>query len=160
MKRHSLWISCLLVLATCINVPAKDKGAVAYPDGYRHWTHVKSMVLLPDHPLAATFGGIHHVYANDRALEGYASGTFKDGSVLVFDLLEYNQADNAGTEGARKLTGVMQKDSKRFAATGGWGYEGFAGDSKTQRLVTDGGASCQACHAQQKDHDFVFSTMR
>ena len=159
MKSRVLAISLVFVTLASFAV-AKDATPVDYPAGFRHWTHVKSMVLLPDHPLATPFAGIHHVYANDRAVEGYKAGQFKDGSVLVFDLFEYNQADGAGTEGARKLTGVMQKDSKRFAATGGWGYEGFAKDSKSERLVTDGGASCHACHTQQKDRDFVFSTMR
>ena len=160
MKRRSTATSALLTVILAACAFAKDHTAVAFPEGYRHWTHVKSMVLLPDHALAATFGGVHHIYANDRALDGYKTGTFKDGSVLVFDLLNYDQKEGAGTEGARKLTGVMEKDSKRFAATGGWGYEGFKGDSKTERLVSDGGVSCHACHTQQKDRDYVFSTMR
>jgi len=149
-----------LVLVTAAYAFAKDAAPIAYPEGYRHWTHVKTMVLMPDHALAATFGGIHHIYANDRAVEGYRTGKFPDGSVLVFDLFDYNVADGAGTEGPRKLTGVMERDSKRFPKTGGWGFEGFAGDSQTKRLVTDGGASCFACHTAQKDHDFVFSKMR
>jgi hypothetical protein len=158
--KSRLFAASFVLLAVAALAIARDDAKVAYPDGFRHWTHVKSMVLLPDHPLAASFGGIHHIYANDRAVEGYGTGQFKDGSVLVFDLFDYNQADGAGSEGPRKLTGVMQRDSKRFAATGGWGYEGFAKDSQTERLVSDGGVSCHACHTQQKDHDFVFSTMR
>lgn len=159
MKSRVFASSVVLVVLAAL-AAAKDGARIDYPEGFRHWTHVKSMVLLPDHPLAASFGGIHHVYANDRAVEGYRAGRFKDGAVLVFDLFEYTQADGAGTEGARKLTGVMHKDSERFAATGGWGYEGFAGDSKTERLVSDGGVSCHACHTQQKDHGYVFSALR
>jgi hypothetical protein len=158
MKRLVLCVSILSLLP----VPAvrADKAAVAFPDGYRHWTHVKSMVLTPEHALANPFAGIHHIYANDRALEGYRASAFPDGSVLVFDLLEYTVADGAGTEGPRKLVGVMRKDAKKFAATGGWGYEGFKGDSTTERLVTDGGVSCHACHAARKDSHYVFSKMR
>ena len=149
-----------MVLVTAGSAAALKNGSIPYPDGYRGWTHVKSMVILPGHALENPFGGIHHVYANDQAADGLRAGSYRDGAVFVFDLLEYGQADQAGTEGARKLLGVMTKDAKRFAATGGWGFEGFKGDSRTERLVSDGGAGCFACHTSQKDRDYVFSAMR
>ncbi|MER3451425.1 MAG: cytochrome C, partial [Thermus sp.] len=31
----------------------------SYPKGFRAWTHVKSMVIEPGHPLYETFGGQH-----------------------------------------------------------------------------------------------------
>jgi hypothetical protein len=55
----------------------------------------------------------------------------------------------------------MVKDSKRYAATGGWGFEQFRGDSQTDRMVTaENATKCFACHAKQKDHDSVFSEFR
>jgi Cytochrome P460 len=148
-------------LAAAWPAAAADPASVAYPKGYRNWAHVKSMVIQPGHPLHASFGGIHHIYANAAALRGYAKGRFPDGSVIVFDLLEANSADNAVQEGARKVVGVMVKDSRRHAATGGWGYEGFKGDSRTERAVGDKAASaCHACHESQKARDYVFSSLR
>ena len=38
------------------------------------------------------FGGIHHIYANDKAIEGYRNELFPDGAVIIFDLLEENIA--------------------------------------------------------------------
>ena len=138
-----------------------DTASVPYPQGYRDWTHVKSMVIQPGHPLHEAFGGIHHLYANKAAMQGYAKGRFPDGAVIVFDLLEAKSADNAIQEGARKVVGVMQKDSKKFAATGGWGFEGFKGDSKTERAVgANAATACYQCHTSRKDNDFVFSTTR
>lgn len=132
----------------------------AYPEGYRNWPHVKSMVLEPGHPLYESFGGIHHVYANEKALKAMKSGgAYPDGAVLVFDLLEANSQDNAVLEGARKVVGVMEKNSAKFSATGGWGFEGFKGDSR-ERVVTDANAQCYACHTAQKDSDYVFSSYR
>lgn len=140
---------------------AADTATVPYPKGYRDWTHVKSMVIQPGHPLHEAFGGIHHLYANKPALQGYAKGRFPDGAVIVFDLLEAKTGDNAIQEGSRKVVGVMHKDSKRFAATGGWGYEGFKGDSSTERAVdANAAAACYQCHTSRKDADFVFSTYR
>lgn len=134
---------------------------VSYPEGYRAWQHVKSMVIQAGHPLHASFGGIHHLYANAKAMSGYRSGSFPDGSIIVFDLLESVSADNAITEGQRKVVGVMHKDSRRFAATGGWGFEGFAGNSKTERAVGAKAAeACFACHTSQKQSDYVFSRYR
>ncbi len=152
----------LTLLASVLAIPCMSQAydRVAYPDGYRSWTHIKSMVLHPGHPLENPFKGIHHVYGNDKAVKGTQTGKFKDGSVLVFDLLEYQTQDKASTEGDRVLLGVMFKNSKRYQKTGGWGFEGFKGNSHTERLVNDGGQSCFACHTSQKDHDYVFSHWR
>ncbi len=139
---------------------AGGTAKVDYPDGYRSWQHVKSMVILPGHALADPFAGIHHVYANDKALAGLASGRFEDGAVLVFDLLAAEDAGSAFAEGPRKFIGIMQRDAEAFASTGGWGYEAFAGDSRDQRLVDDGGQSCHACHAEVQASGYVFSRPR
>jgi len=133
---------------------------IDYPHGYRMWTHVKSMTIEKGHPLENPFLGIHHVYANGRALDGLRRGQFEDGSVLIFDQLQSRDAGHASTEGERVLIGVMIKDSPRFPDTDGWGYEAWADGDRSRRLVSDGGASCHACHAQQKDRDFVFSKWR
>jgi hypothetical protein len=147
-----------LLLLTLTAASAAD---VAYPAGYRNWKHLKSMVIGKGHPLYDSFGGIHHLYANPAALRGYATGTFPDGAVIVFDLLDTKEADGATVEGARKVAGVMVKHRKKYSATGGWGFEAFRGDSQTDRAVGDQAAkACFACHLAQKDKDFVFSAPR
>jgi Cytochrome P460 len=137
-----------------------ENDAVPFPEGYRNWLHAKSMLIQPGHPLENPFQGIHHIYANGKAASGLKSGNYSDGSILVFDLLKYEEKDKTIQEGERKLVGVMQKDSVKYATTGGWGFEGFAGNSKTERLVKDGGKSCFDCHAAQKTKDYVFSELR
>lgn len=92
-------------------------------------------------------------------MDGYRTGRFPDGSVIVFDLLETR--DNAGTttEGPRKFIDVMVKDSQLYAGTGGWGFEEFTGNSHTDRALTpQARIDCYTCHTRQKDHGFVFST--
>ena len=152
-----------LLLALALAAPAfAEPPRVDYPTGSRQWAHVKSMVIFSDkHPLFAQFGGMHHVYANADALRALTKGgTFPDGSVLVFDLLEAKEDNGAYSGGDRKLVGVMQKDRARFKTTGGWGFEGFKGESRTERMVKDASADCFACHQKQKDNDFVFSGYR
>jgi hypothetical protein len=135
-------------------------ASIPYPENYRNWFHVKSMLIEPGHPLEHPFQGIHHVYANSKAAKGLESGVYTDGAVLVFDLLNYFEKGRTIQEGKRKLVGIMHKDARKYSQTGGWGFQGFAEDSKTKSLVKDGGASCFACHAPQKNSDYVFSQIR
>jgi hypothetical protein len=157
LKIASLTLLALPILL--ILRPAVSADPVPYPEGYRQWTHVKSMVLQEGHPLFEAFGGIHHIYANPKALSAYRKGSpFPDGSIIVFDLLEAKTENNAIVEGARKVVGVMVKDRRRYASTGGWGFEAFRGDTR-ERLVQDMN-SCFGCHMSAKDTDYVFSRYR
>ena len=52
----------------------------------------------------------------------------------------------------------MEKDAKKYAATGGWGFQAWAGGDPKKPLVTDAAKQCFACHEPQKAHDYVFST--
>ena len=134
---------------------------VPYPAGYRDWHHVKSMVIEEGHPLYSAFGGIHHIYANDLALQGYRAEVFPDGAIIAFDLLEAVNDGHAVTEGARKVLGVMHKDAAKYAATGGWGFEGFGAGDSSNRVVGDQAATaCFACHQPQAGQDYTFSRLR
>jgi hypothetical protein len=157
MKKNLL----VAVLAPFAVTAFADDASVPYPEGYRDWHHVKSMVIEEGHALYEAFGGIHHIYANDKALEGYRAGKFPDGAVIVFDLLDAIHADNAVTEGERKVAGVMHKNAGKYADTGGWGFEGFSGGDPAQPVVGDQAASaCFACHQPMKERDYVFSALR
>jgi hypothetical protein len=149
-----------VVLLAVAAASPKDGASVKYPEGYRKWPHVKSMVIEQGHPLYESFGGIHHVYANEKALGALAAGKgqYPDGAVFVFDLLEAVEDGNAIAEGKRKVVGVMEKDGKRFASTGGWGFEAFKDDTR-ERAVRDM-TSCFECHAPQKERGYVFSELR
>ncbi len=140
---------------------ASDSSTVKYPEGWRQWPHVKSMLIEAGHPLSGLVQGLHHIYANPAAMRGYKKRPFPNGSVIVFDLLEPVAGDKAMTEGARKAVIVMEKNSKRYAATGGWGFEVFGGESKTDRKVgANAATACFDCHTAKKDQDFVFSEWR
>lgn len=162
-RRRALFLA---LAATCIgtwnlSLWAKPNDAVPYPAGYRQWAHVSSALIGPQSPAFENSGGIHHIYANEKAMEGYRTGRFPDGSVLVADFLETRESAGVTTEGSRRRIDVMVKESKRYAETGGWGFEQFRGDSQTDRMVTAQIATkCFACHAQQKEHDSVFSRFR
>ena len=54
---------------------------------------------------------------------------------------------------------LMAKDSKRFAATGGWGYGPLNYDAASENLVPMGkGTGCGfSCHTKAADRDYVFT---
>lgn len=157
---------CLLVFSavaagTTGAVEQNDIAAVVpYPEGYRTWAHVKSALVSSRHPDFERSGGFRHIYANTRAADGYRSGVFPDGSIIVVDWLEGRDENGMFSEGARRRVDVMVKDRARFAATGGWGFERFQGDSRTERTVTSPATQCFACHSGPGTRDLVFSKFR
>lgn len=152
----------LLTLALAATpVFGEEPALIGYPNGYRQWTHVKSMHIRSGHPLHYLFGGVHHIYANKPAIEGYKRGKFANGATLVLDVLEARDDGFSVAEGPRKLLAVMHKDKKKYAQTGGWGFEAFRADNRKDRMVgKDGAAQCFGCHAQQQKTDYVFSKYR
>lgn len=152
-------ILSLLALASACTGPAalRPGERVPFPEGWRDWRHVKSMVIQPGHALHESFGGIHHVYGNPAAIAGLRSGRYADGAVFAFDLLAADDAGNAIVEGGRKVLGVMHKDATAFPTTGGWGFAGF--DATRRDVVTDM-QSCFQCHLGQRGTDYVFSRLR
>jgi hypothetical protein len=149
---RTVWFA-VLVLFSVLGVSASAPDPVPYPADFRTWTFVKSG------PSAAR-GGVHHIFANERAMDGYKTGRFPDGAVIVFDLIATTDMAAMPKDGPRKLVDVMVKDSVKYAATGGWGFEEFLGDSQTNRVLNEQSQqACFACHTQWKDRDYVFSSV-
>jgi len=135
------------------------KETVNYPEGYRQWHHVQSLVIAKGHKDFAIAGGIHNVYANDKAFEALTEGKpYPDGAVFVNDVLTANEKDHAITEGPRRFIGVMQKESKEAADTGGWAFETFEDDTKERKSPDQ--QFCFQCHKSRKDTDYVLSEYR
>ncbi len=135
------------------------KETVNYPEGYRQWHHVQSLIIQKRHKDFETAGGIHHVYANEKAFDALVAGKpYPDGSVFVDDVLTATERDRTITEGVRKFITVMQKDSKEAAETGGWAFEVFADDTKERKAPDQ--KACFKCHETQKDTDYIFSKYR
>jgi hypothetical protein len=153
-------ISLLFLILLSNVITSQKPEQVAYPEGYRSWSHVKSTVISPSHKNFATMGGFQHIYANDAAMTGYRTRNFPEGSVIAFDWLDMTESNGAFSEGPRRQLDVMVKDSKRFASTGGWGFQRFMKDSKTEHSTTLTPDQCFACHERLKKDGLVLSTLR
>ena len=132
------------------------------PTGYRDWK-----VVTVAHE-AGTLNDIRAVIGNDKAIAAYREGkqSFPEGAIVGRIAWAYvpseennkifgqDQSFVAGSPTDTYLQ-FMVKDSKRYAATGGWGYSSFDKDLKP----TDEAAmkKCFPCHQAIKDRDFIFS---
>jgi hypothetical protein len=150
-----------VLLGAGLSLGAEPESPVPFPHGYREWAVVKGGLITPTHPAYKAEGGLHYIYGSKEAMEGYRSGKFPDGAVLVYELLETRESAGIVAEGPKRRVDVMTRDTRKYAATGGWGFERFWGGKESERAT--GGAAqtmCFTCHESQKARSFVFSSVR
>lgn len=133
--------------------------AAQFPDNFRRWVHVGTGVILPGGQMPESEQGMHHIFANPKAVEGYASGEFADGSVIVYELRQAPQKNGVITEGERRRVDVMIRNSALYGSTGGWRFERFLGNDQATDAAPDSGKPCFECHSQAKAHGLVFSRL-
>jgi Cytochrome P460 len=146
---------------------------IRIPDGYRDW-RVISVKRLTGKQLTGTGGELKQLRAelgNDIAIKAYREGKlpFPDGSIIA--ALHWKEvssdADNKvlaeGFPGADLQSSFagdavnvqfMVKDSKKYAASGGWGFADFANGKPSDLAVHE---KCWPCHQPGKDRDYVFT---
>jgi hypothetical protein len=162
MKRLFAW-TFAGAMATCVVAAfAAEPGAdVQPPTGYRNWFHVNTMVVDKSSPLFDALGGMHNVHVNavgEAALKKGNPYRYPDGTIFLTDLHDFTDSNGTIAEGKLKGLAVMVKDAKKYAATGGWGFQFFIDGDAKKRFVTDVVAQCFACHQPKKDQDYVYST--
>jgi hypothetical protein len=151
--------------AACFSIAvalaAQTGDALQIPAGFDHWYLVNSMIVTKDSPQADAIGGLHHIYVNDVGLPRLKTGgsaPYPDGTVFADDVRDFSLVEGSYVQGRRKAIPVMVKDSKKYAATGGWGFQAWADGDPKKPLVTDAAKTCFACHTPQKANDYTFST--
>ncbi len=137
---------------------------VPFPGGFRDWFVVNSMIVTKDSPIFGQIGGMHIIYVNTKGLPTLKKGgplPYPDGTVFADDVHEFSVKDGSYVEGNKKAVTVMVKDAKKYATTGGWGFQVWAGGDPSKPLVPDAAHAVQACficHTPQKSQDYTFST--
>ena len=142
----------IAIVAGLLATAASPVDEVPWPEGYRSWTHMKSAYLGPGHAAAPKYEGLHSIYANELAMQGYRSGRFPVGAVIAYDQLDAKVAKTSIEPAARKFVDVMRRGPD------GWVFGEYSADGKT-RLVTaaQGVKQCAECHARPGTQDGVFS---
>jgi Cytochrome P460 len=104
------------------------------------------------------------VLGNDVAIKAYREGKlpFPDGTIIARLAWSYVPSDENNKAFGRAQSFVagsptnvqfMVKDSKKYAATGDWGFAQFD-DGKPVRVVVQ---DCFACHMLAKARDYLFT---
>jgi hypothetical protein len=159
MRQKVQLFSATLAILVMTSIAAEPADDIKPPSGYRNWFHVNTMIVDKASPLFDTLGGMHNVHVNsvgEAALK--KGGPYPDRTVFVTDLHEFSFSDGSFVMGNRKGLAVMVKDAKKYAATGGWGFQFFAEADPKKPVVTDAAKQCFECHVPKKNQDYVYST--
>src|SRR5215813_6884076 len=159
MQHKLALFSATLAVLAMTSIVARPADDIKPPSGYRNWFHVNTMIVDKASPLFATLGGMHNVHVNsggEPALK--KGGPYPDGTMFVTDLHDFTVSDGSYVMGNLKGVAVMVKDAQKYAETGGWGFQFFAGGDANKPVVTDVVKQCFACHQPQKNQDYVYST--
>jgi hypothetical protein len=140
----------------------KSPSGIAFSDfrGYEDWPVASS--ARQDETLKV-------IVANPKMIAAYKAGVpgdgrpFPEGSMIV--KLQWKQKKSAEAQFAVDVPDVfsqafvMEKDSKRFPNTGGWGYAVFNYDPASKKFSADPKSlsDCgNACHTAVKAKDYIF----
>jgi hypothetical protein len=153
------FVSAVLGVLAIVSLPAESADSLKPPVGYRQWFHVNTMIVDKASPLFEALGGMHNVHVNSVGEPALKKGIpYPSGTVFLTDLHDFTISDGTYAEGALKGLAVMVKDPKKYASTGGWGFQFWAGGDSKKPVVTDATKQCFECHQPKKDQDYVYST--
>ncbi|MGC1661489.1 MAG: cytochrome P460 family protein [Candidatus Acidiferrales bacterium] len=139
----------------------KSPGGIAFSDfrGYEDWAVASS---------ARTTEVLKVIVANPTMIHAYKAGVpgngqaFPDGSMIV--KLQWKPKKSTEAPFVVEVPDVfaqafvMEKDSKRFPKTGGWGYALFNYDAASDKFTADPSpVDCgNSCHTAVKAKDYIF----
>lgn len=149
MIKAVLTMSCLIISLAGLSQAASQPPL---PKGYTGWQKSVRKVVTDKKSL---FYGIHYIYADPKAMQGYRAGNrFPQGSRIIVEHFNI-KADNTTVDGSKNMVVLMKKD-KRQQATGGWLYAGYTAQGKPSGL--DPVQNCFGCHQKEVSaRDYVFS---
>jgi len=158
--------ACLIVSLAARSGQAHSEDGPLYvteiPSGYRDWRFISVA-----HE-AGNLNDIRVVIGNDIAINAYREGKlpFPEGTIIGRIAWRHVPSEENNKILGREQSFVpgeappwylqfMVKDSKKYAATGGWGYAEFDKDGKPGPESDMKG--CLPCHQAIKARDFVFT---
>lgn len=151
---------------------AQDKYTLKAPDGVA-FSEFRGYEDWPDVAVSQTGAGIKAILANPVMIQAYREGIpgngkpFPEGSMIV--KIEWSRVPNPmspySVNVPRDLKSVsfIEKDSKRFPDSSGWGYAQFLyhPGSKTftayGKDASFGKTVCYECHTKVSDSDYIFT---
>jgi hypothetical protein len=137
---------------------------ITIPAGYRDWR-----LISVNHLAGGNLKQVRAQLGNDIAINAFREGKlpFPDGTIIA--ALHWNEASSdennkvlaSGFPGVQSSVAesaqnvqFMVKDSKKYAATGGWGFADFKNGKPGDEALHK---TCFPCHQPAKDRDYVFT---
>jgi hypothetical protein len=155
MKRNA-------ALANTEKTPKDAVFVTEIPAGYRDWK-----VVSVAHE-AGELNDIRAILGNDITIKAYREDKlpFPEGAIVGRIAWSHVPSEENNKSFGRDQSFVagsptdfylqfMIKDSKKYAATGGWGYSSF--DKNGKPTDTASMQSCYPCHQLIKSRDFIFT---
>jgi hypothetical protein len=141
---------------------AKQIIVTTIPPGYRDWKFISAA-----HE-AGELNDIRVVIGNDKAIEAYRAGKpFPEGTIIgrvAWKMVPSEENNKTFGQAQSFVPGdapdwylqFLEKDTKKYAATGGWGYSNFDKDLKP---LTDEKTmyACFSCHQAVEARDYIFT---
>jgi len=169
-RRFTFFLAAVVTMACLVTVIAPAPGhadaqpappfVTEIPHGFRDWQWISSA-----HE-AGNLNSLGAILGNDVAIKAFRAATvpFPDGSIIA--ALHYR---HLASEENNKVFGQAQsfvpgpptniqfmvKDSKKYAATGGWGFGHFSTDGKPGDAAFM--KTCFPCHEKANGSDLVFT---
>ena len=132
---------------------------IKIPPGYRDWK------LISVAHEEGNLNDLRALLGNDVAIKAYREGKlpFPDGTIIARLAWSYVPSEENNKVFGRSQSFVagpatnvqfMVKDSKKYAATGGWGFAQFKDGKPADAALLK---TCFPCHEPVKARDFVFT---
>jgi hypothetical protein len=158
VERASLLPSRLLPQA--LKARGRLSMALEFPTGYRQWE-----VIAPSQE-AGSLDELRVILGNIISIKAYQEGTvpLPDGAMLA--KVAWKRVPSAGDDAAlgspqtfvpsaATMVQIMVKDSKKYAATGGWVFGRFIDGKPVDEAQPE---TCFPCHeAKANGHDLLFT---
>ncbi len=169
VKRAAFSLVAIATLAAVVSFTAPESGhagqqsasvdGIQLPHGYRDWK------LISVAHEAGNNNDLRAILGNDVAINAYREGKlpFPDGTIIVRLAWSYVPSEENNKVFGRAqsfVTGapinvqLMVKDSRKYAATAGWGFAQFKDSKPDEKAALQ---TCFPCHEPAKARDFVFT---
>ena len=152
-------VAFIAFAASGVDDEAAPIFGIKIPAGFRDWK------LISVAHEAGNNNDLRAVLGNDIAIKAYREGTLPlpDGAIITRLAWSYVPSEENNKVFGREQSFVagtptnvqfMVKDSKKYAATGGWGFAQFKdGKPDLKANLT----TCFPCHVPVKDRDYVYT---
>jgi mono/diheme cytochrome c family protein len=135
---------------------APAPNGIEFPSGYKNWKAISATDRFDNQTMRA-------ILANDIGIQAIAANhinPWPDGTTFAkVAWLERDDGQGHIGTGAFLQVEFMIRDSRKYAATKGWGWARWRGAGLTP-YGKDAGfpAECIGCHMPVRDSDYVFTT--